>query len=943
HVGAYGWVEDLEPRPGALEPATLDAEQQAVFDAPGAAPLMRDSANYGHIHAPSPDHAVTAAILRNGHLANATPGEPDLLAVDLGSERVRLAQEVIEGMRNGQTLGALLGYRLERALHDEPDLFLDRLIYDLRRHFPLVGNRNRRTRVAALPKITQVEARNVIDGVAFAEHVEGTGLTNYPYGLSDLPPLTEFTGPGLPGAAAIGALIDGHVATMRGIGDAVADLGVAEGVFQVVRGNFDRAAGSLDAFSKGLYPPETEVVATPRSGRTLTHRLGLQLAGGVPPTATGIVNPRAKGEPALAQWLAERLPDPATVFARVIWQDHSGADVSLTPSMADLGLDAADLFYSIDSGGAREMAGFDDLLIDFAERNGSPAPRHDAVFSLEYKPEGTGGITLFELAPLVRSLRGLVMGARPLRPTDLSLQNEASKGEDAGIVLRADKVQSVRALLDSTRPPVAAFLGTLAAAIEGVDPEAARDSARDSIDQWIEDYAALVRAVAPFGLQAASLTAAVESRRRPMRMMLEALGEIITRWGRKSDEFDSVMAVYDALPDGAPDAEREALLIRAGRTISSTVIAPLPPIAGLELAVAALKTSFDTERDNLIALRAGGARTGALLNAITAFLPTIRQIDLTPFELGPFRDAVLALAQDLAAKAGFLAEDLDRRISEADAALAGSAAAVGDSAQAKLVEAAQAMLGKAFILLPEFRLDPARLAEWANVWADRGSLTDHLETGAEATPFPVDDWLHGLARVRERARELELAGLLGATLGTGEIDLEALQFPYRPDDVWLGMRFPASFRDGSPFAIEGDMLLYTAHFGPGAEVDPADSGRTYSGLMIDEWVEVIPGTQERTGLAFHYDRPNTEAPQAILLVTPPALKGAWDWQDIVGAMHETLDFARLRAVEPALIDRTDLGPLLPAIISAVTLFPVTAMLNFALNNKVHIAMAEADG
>jgi hypothetical protein len=140
--------------------------------------------------------------------------------------------------------------------------------------------------------------------------------------------------------------------------------------------------------------------------------------------------------------------------------------------------------------------------------------------------------------------------------------------------------------------------------------------------------------------------------------------------------------------------------------------------------------------------------------------------------------------------------------------------------------------------------------------------------------------------------------------------------------------------------LEDDNLLYSAYFGAGAEIDTAVPETTYSGLLLDEWVEVVPTDQTTTGLAFHFSRPNSEAPQAILLVTPPAHKGNWEWQDLVDTLHETLDFARLRAVEPAQLDRTALSPLLPAVLSAVTMFPITAMLNFAFNNNIHVALEE---
>ena len=944
HLGAYGWLEDVRAKGRALEPVRLDEELAGVFDGPDVPPLVRDSSNFGHIHAPSLDQAVTAAILRNGHLANATPEAPDLLAIDLSSERVRWAQQTIEGIRNGQSLGALLGYRLERLLHDEPTVFLDKLIYELRRAFPLAGNRNQLTRRADLDGITQVEARNVVDGAAFVDHVAETGATSYPYGLADLPALSELTHVGSPPAAEIGAIVDRCVTEMRRVADAVADLGVAESVYQLVRGNYDRAAGTLDAFSKGTHPPLPEVTATPRGGNTLTHRVALHLEGGLLPADPANTTPRARGEPALAQWLAGEMPDPATVFARVTWHNESaGTDDALTPSMADLGLGAVDLFYLMGAGGARDMPGFDALLIDFAERNGAPPPRHDALFTLEYKPAAAPGITLFELAPLVRALRGVTLGARPLRPTDFSLQNEAKSGEDARLVVRADKAQAVLAELQATLPAVSAFIATLEAAIgEGVDPADARDAARDEIDGWIAGYAAAVRPVTPFGLQAASLTTAVEGRRARFRAMLAAVDDVTARWRKKQDEYDAVLDAYGDLPATATDEERTALLVAAGRVVSTTVIAPLPTtITALENAVALLRGDLDTALAGLVTLRDDAAAVGATLVAITGFLPTMAAVDQTPFDLAPLRDSVLALAADLLEKAAFLRDDIGRRVTSATDALARAAAADGDKAQTAVADAAKAVLGDAFVTLPEFRLSVERLAEWNNVWSGRAGLLAHLTAGPDATPFPVDDWLHGVARVRERLRHLEMAALLGDALGAAETpELEVLQFPHRPDDAWLGLRFPETFADGEPFVLDEDKLLYSAHFAPGAEIAPSQPNRTYSGLLLDEWVEVIPTEQGDTGLAFHFDRPNSEAPQAILLATTPAYRGAWQWQDLVDTLHETLDFARLRAVEPTKLDETALGPLLPAVMSSVTTSPITAMLNLAFNNDVHLALAE---
>ena len=70
-----------------------------------------------------------------------------------------------------------------------------------------------------------------------------------------------------------------------------------------------------------------------------------------------------------------------------------------------------------------------------------------------------------------------------------------------------------------------------------------------------------------------------------------------------------------------------------------------------------------------------------------------------------------------------------------------------------------------------------------------------------------------------------------------------------------------------------------------------------------------PGTTRDTGLTFHFDRPDNEPPQAMLLVTPATADGAWQWDDLVDALNETLDLAKKRAVEPAQLDATPIRAL----------------------------------
>ena len=64
-------------------------------------------------------------------------------------------------------------------------------------------------------------------------------------------------------------------------------------------------------------------------------------------------------------------------------------------------------------------------------------------------------------------------------------------------------------------------------------------------------------------------------------------------------------------------------------------------------------------------------------------------------------------------------------------------------------EEGDALLGADVTLMPEFTLAPAHAAEFASAYAqgNGGELTEYLRTTTQVI-FPVEDWLHGIARVR---------------------------------------------------------------------------------------------------------------------------------------------------------------------------------------------------
>ena len=129
----------------------------------------------------APPPCCAAAISPTRRAAN-----PQTLAVNLSSDRVRLALSLLEGIRNGQSLGALLGYRFERGLHDDHGLAeVDKFIYPLRKAFPLVGRRARADQDAARrPDRGDRGAQRPRRPQAASRRSARAAQATYPFGLS---------------------------------------------------------------------------------------------------------------------------------------------------------------------------------------------------------------------------------------------------------------------------------------------------------------------------------------------------------------------------------------------------------------------------------------------------------------------------------------------------------------------------------------------------------------------------------------------------------------------------------------------------------------------------------------------------------------------------------------------------------------------------------------
>lgn len=395
-IGAYGWIENI---------ALSAPEDGGQVDGRAVLHARTDG---GYIHAPGIAHAVTAGILRSARLTHRR-GDPntDALDIDLSSARVRDAASALDGMRRGQSLGALLGYRLERRLHEQSGgaLELDRFIYVLRTLAPLRGG-----------KLTEpgrtveesVAASDVVDGLRLMAIAPDTVRQKLIDGPDDkryiLPP--DAWQPPRPGEA---EAVLAAIAALEQTHDAVADLLLAESVFQLASGNPARAAAALDVLGAGeATPPEPEVIRTPRSGLPIQHRLAIVVPEPTPAPLPGWNSgaPRARAEPRLERWAQGALGDATAIAV--------SADGRL--KLADANLSALDVLYDADGDGVAAS---------------SLAAR------LRSRLDGFGDAdlpTIDRLWELAGMLRAVLVGGRPLGVADVGRPvTEGARGREVDI------------------------------------------------------------------------------------------------------------------------------------------------------------------------------------------------------------------------------------------------------------------------------------------------------------------------------------------------------------------------------------------------------------------------------------------------------------------------------------------------------------------------------
>ncbi len=243
-----------------------------------------------------------------------------------------------------------------------------------------------------------------------------------------------------------------------------------------------------------------------------------------------------------------------------------------------------------------------------------------------------------------------------------------------------------------------------------------------------------------------------------------------------------------------------------------------------------------------------------------------------------------------------------------------------------LVKLAKILLGANFPVMPKFT--------FANTNDIKSSLNDTTQllkyyAGISGLPDKViaDDWLQSVSEVRSRTGQWEYVRSLAEINSGKELTLQPFQLPFRKEDSWLAVEFPKTDAvTGEPFGITTDTISCAVVWPDGNDIDGLQAG-----LLIDEWTETIPTDTETTGLAFHYNQPDSMPPQALLLAVYPGAETNWSWDALIGTVIDTFKRAKMRAVEPKHFTNNQMVQhFLPGIIAPVNISGNNISLDFAV-------------
>lgn len=246
---------------------------------------------------------------------------------------------------------------------------------------------------------------------------------------------------------------------------------------------------------------------------------------------------------------------------------------------------------------------------------------------------------------------------------------------------------------------------------------------------------------------------------------------------------------------------------------------------------------------------------------------------------------------------------IEARINEADNLLNFDNNTPLEEKVEKYLKAIRLLFNETVCPLPHFKLENASVIE--TVAQQRSDLLKEAIDAAQkrTEDIVIDDWIDGLHHVRPHVGTYRWIRLLAQRSNNSNPDLKVWQLPYNKDDRWLGVQH------STPQSGNKTSLIVESKEANYKEDD------IFCGLLIDEWVETIPSKEETTGIAFNYNKPNAEPPQALLLAVPSdPSSGEWGLPEIARSVLYALKLSAIRGIDPDTLTQSAWRAFLPAVV-----------------------------
>ena len=167
-------------------------------------------------------------------------------------------------------------------------------------------------------------------------------------------------------------------------------------------------------------------------------------------------------------------------------------------------------------------------------------------------------------------------------------------------------------------------------------------------------------------------------------------------------------------------------------------------------------------------------------------------------------------------------------------------------------------------------------------------------------PLAVYPWFQQVQRVREPVSRLSASLQAAEVARTGAtLRLAVAQLPHVDGERWIGLAADPAPRDAVRASSRSSCM----------RMPTLNLAQPLAGVLVDEWVEVVPSSRETTAITFQHDAPDQRAPQVMLLAVPSSPGEPWTGAGLHRLLLDTLALAQVRAIDAEGLDTAVLNPI----------------------------------